>query len=68
MRMKVQGYWWTWDASNIKKRDFMAELSKSMITMKEDGGLSIQFDNGDDDALIWYYDSLLKYVDKQRRS
>ena len=22
------------------------------ITMKEDGGLSIQFDNGDDDALI----------------
>ena len=46
----------------------MAELSKSMITMKEDGGLSIQFDNGDDDALIWYYDSLLKYVDKQRRS
>ena len=45
----------------------MAELLKSIITMKEDGGLSIQFDNGDDDALIWY-DSLLKDVDKQRRS
>ena len=61
LRMKVQGYWWTWNASDEEKRAFYGGIIKRYDDNKRKW--LIQFDNGDDDAFM-RYDSVLKYADE----
>ena len=48
--MKVQGYHWNWNAINEQKREFYGGIIKKCDN--EQRRYLIQFDNGDDDALI----------------
>ena len=59
--MKVKGYRWNWNAINEQKREFYGGIIKTCDN--EQRRYLIQFDNGDDDALIWY-DLLSKSVNR----
>ena len=49
--MKVKGYRWNWNAINEQKREFYGGIIIKTCDNEQRRYL-IQFDNGDDDALI----------------